>query len=86
MRGIKARSSGKAEFTLNCRTMSLSTLEDLKVGTTPQVPILSTKEIYLPQRNKGAGIRDKEIKDEGEGQGMRKWGRGICPTGTKHCL
>ena len=35
----------------------------------PQDQVLSTKEIYLPQRDRAQGVRDREeIENEGEGK------------------
>lgn len=49
----------------------------------PQDQVLSTKEIHLPQRVKGQGIRDG-----GRGRGQREQGRGqgYLSQGTKDCL
>lgn len=55
----------------------------------PQDQVFSTKEIYLPQRNKGQGIRDKDNR-YGAGGGevnKRDQGRAIYLGGqTKDCL
>jgi hypothetical protein len=53
---------------------------------TPQEQVLSTKGIYLPQRNKVQGIRDKDRRQKtrkGEREQRRGWRRYICPGGTK---
>lgn len=49
---------------------------------TPQDQVLSTEEIYLPQRDKGQGNKRQrqETEDEGEGgREQKKEGGAICP-------
>ena len=46
----------------------------LMLAQTSQDQALSTKEIYLPQRDKGQGIRDKDRRQE-----TRERGKGVCP-------
>ena len=49
--------------------------------------VLSTKEIYLPQRNRGQGRRDKDRRQRRRQKEQRRVGdRDICPGGTKDCL
>jgi hypothetical protein len=48
---------------------------------TPQDQILSTKDLYFPQKDKEQGTKDK-TGDRGEGRRGKKHGRGlrcICP-------
>jgi hypothetical protein len=49
------------------------TLAVRKTISSGQDQVLSTKEIYLPQRGEGQGMRDKDKK-------------GVYPWGTKDCL
>lgn len=47
----------------------------------PQDQVLSTKEIYLPQREKGHGIRDKDRRQKmrQREKGLRERRQGLCP-------
>uniref|UniRef100_A2AP18-5 Isoform 5 of 1-phosphatidylinositol 4,5-bisphosphate phosphodiesterase eta-2 n=1 Tax=Mus musculus TaxID=10090 RepID=A2AP18-5 len=53
------------------------------VGPQHPRPILSTKGIYLPQRERGQGVRDKDRRwrVREKGKGTREGARGICPGG-----
>lgn len=43
-----------------------------------QNQVLSAKEIYFPKRDKGRGIRGKDMSE-----GMRERGRGVCTCGDQ---
>lgn len=44
----------------------------------PQEQVLSTKNIYYPQRDKEQRLREKEIEDKGKGEGNKGKGVGRC--------
>ena len=51
-----------------------------------QDQVLSTKEMYLPQRDRGHGIRGKDRRQKTREKGKRARQRDICPGRAKDCL
>jgi hypothetical protein len=66
--------------------------EKLASAQDPQDQVLSTKEIYLPQRDRRLRIREREtqeIESEGEEEGNNGEGSGVFVqerVGTRDCL
>ena len=54
-------------------------MEGMVSAQDPQDQVLSTKEIYLPQRDRGQGIRDKDRRWR-----MREKGKGTRERGKEY--
>ena len=53
-------------------------MKEIGVGSGPQDQVPSSKDVYLPQRDEGKGIRDRDrrARRREKGKGARKRGKG----------
>ena len=75
----------QARIDMRCFILLLSERKSIVSG--PKDQVLSTKEVYLPQRDRGQGIRDKDRRIKEKRKGTRERGERYLSWGAEdYCL